>query len=255
MKAVMIAFSMYSRIPMPRFIWEEEDRKRAMCFFPMVGAVTGGLFFLVFLALSRAGAGDVFRAACLTAVPLLVTGGIHMDGFLDTCDARASYGDRERKLEILKDSHTGAFAVIWGVLYLLLSFAACTELGERQAAVVSLGFILSRSLSGFSVATFPEARKHGMLADFMRDAHKRLVAGVMIGYMVLAAGLMVLTGGLCGMAGILAAACVFFYYRRVAIGEFGGVTGDLAGYFLQLCELFMALAAVACGYLISGGNG
>lgn len=250
MKAVMIAFSMYSRIPMPRFLWEEEDRKRAMCFFPMVGAVTGGLFFLVFLALSRADAGDAFRAACLTAVPLLVTGGIHMDGFLDTCDARASYGDREKKLEILKDSHTGAFAVIWGVLYLLLSFAACAELGKRQAAVVSLGFILSRSLSGFSVVTFPEARKHGMLADFMRDAHKRLVAGVMIGYMALAAGLMVLVGGFCGVAGILAAACVFFHYRRMVIGEFGGVTGDLAGYFLQLCELFTALSAVACGYLI-----
>ena len=118
MKALLMAFSMYSRLPVPDFVWEEEDRKKAMCFFPLVGVLAGAVFFLVYLFMERSGAGPVFKGALLTAVPLLATGGIHMDGFLDTCDARASWGDREKKLQILKDTHAGAFAVTGGGLYL-----------------------------------------------------------------------------------------------------------------------------------------
>lgn len=107
MKALLMAFSMYSRLPVPDFVWEEEDRKKAMCFFPLIGVLAGAAFFLVYLFMERSGAGPVFKGAFLTAVPLLATGGIHMDGFLDTCDARASWGDREKKLQILKDTHAG----------------------------------------------------------------------------------------------------------------------------------------------------
>lgn len=250
MKALMIAFSMYSKIPMPQFVWEEKDRKRAMCFFPLVGVVTGSLFYLIFFLLESRGAGVFLQAAVLTAIPLLVTGGIHMDGFLDTCDARASYGDRERKLEILKDTHTGAFAVIGGGLYLLLYFAACTELTAETARVTAIGFMLSRALSGLAVVTFPEARKRGMLADFMRDTHKKAIALVMVFYGASGASLMVFAGREYGVVSVAAALGVFFYYRYVALKEFGGVTGDLAGYFLQLCELFMILTPAVSRYFI-----
>ena len=91
-----------------------------------------------------------------------------MDGFLDTCDARASWGDREKKLQILKDTHAGAFAVTGGGLYLLLYCGGCSELPVRGAAAVSAGFVLSRALSGLAAAVFPGAREHGMLADFMK---------------------------------------------------------------------------------------
>lgn len=245
MKSMMIAFSMYSRIPMPQFIWEEEDRKRAMCFFPLIGVVIGGVFRAVYGIMTASGTGLIFKAAVLTAVPIFITGGIHMDGFLDTCDARASYGDKKKKLEILKDTHTGAFAVIGGGLYLLLYFASCTELTGASASAAAAGFVLSRGLSGFAAATFPEARRQGMLADFMRDTHKKMVAGVMAVYIFLSVCFMVWAGGAFGIASACAAFLVFFYYRHTALKEFGGVTGDLAGYFLQLCELsFVFVPAV-----------
>ena len=190
MKALLIAFSMYSRLPVPDFIWEEEDRKKAMCFFPLVGVLAGAVFFLVYLFMERTGAGPLFKGALLTAVPLLATGGIHMDGFLDTCDARASWGDREKKLQILKDTHAGAFAVIGGGLYLLLYCGGCSELPVRGAAAVSAGFVLSRALSGLAAAVFPGAREHGMLADFMKDSRRRLVAASMVFYMAVSAGAM-----------------------------------------------------------------
>ena len=225
MRAAIIAFSMYSRIPMPMFEWKEEDMKYAMCFFPAIGAVIGAVFFGMYL-------------------PLFITGGIHMDGFMDTCDARASYGDREKKLGILKDTHTGAFAVIFGGLYLILYAAACTELDEGSVLLTAIGFILSRALSGLSTATFPEARKHGMLADFMKDARKKTVAVCMLVTFFLAAFLEVLFGGICGGVVVITTVLIFLWYRHMAVQEFGGVTGDLAGFFLQICELGILLAAV-----------
>lgn len=265
MKAFMIAFSMYSKIPMPRFEWEERDRKAAFCFFPMVGAAVGIIFYLVFCMLEFLQTGPLLKGAFLAAVPIFVTGGIHMDGFLDTCDARASYGDRKKKLEILKDSHTGAFAILYGILYFFLLSGAYGELDRTGAQILSAGFILSRSLSGLAVAVLPGAREHGMLADFTRDSNKVLTARVMIGYFICSAAVMIgfgaLSGG--GAAGgqavfsgnllvfqvlppglmITAAVLSWIYYRHMALKEFGGVTGDLAGFFLQICELMMALAA------------
>lgn len=244
MRSAIIAFSMYSRIPMPMFEWKEEDMKYAMCFFPAIGAVIGLVFYTVYRLLSLILPGSVLSAGILLAVPLFITGGIHMDGFVDTCDARASYGDREKKLAILKDTHTGAFAVIFGALYLILYAAACMELESDTAILVSVGFVISRSLSGLSTVTFPEARKHGMLADFMKDAKKKTVAVCMSLIFLLAAGAEVFLGGFVGIAIVLMAVILFFWYRHMAVREFGGVTGDLAGFFLQICELGMLLAAV-----------
>lgn len=245
MRAVIIAFSMYSRIPMPMFMWEEEDRKRALWFFPLIGAVIGIVFYSVYRILDCIGTGAVFRAACLTAVPVLITGGIHLDGFLDTCDARASCGDREKKLEILKDSNSGAFAVTGGILYLLFYFAACTELTAHTAAACSVTFVMSRALSGFGVCTLPEARKHGMLADFIRDMRKRKAAVIMLSYFAVAVLILFnISGVIPAFAVVLVSCTVFLYYRVMAIREFGGVTGDLAGFFLQICELALLFTVV-----------
>ena len=244
MRAAFIAFSMYSRIPMPMFEWKEEDMKYAMCFFPAIGMVIGAVFYGMFLLLSWLLPGSFLAAGILLAVPIFITGGIHMDGFMDTCDARASYGDREKKLAILKDTHTGAFAVIFGALYLILYAAACMELDRETAVLVSIGFLISRSLSGLSTVTFPEARKHGMLADFMKDARKKTVAVCMLVIFFMTAFLELLFGGICGGVVVITTVLIFLWYRHMAVQEFGGVTGDLAGFFLQICELGILLAAV-----------
>ncbi len=244
MRAAIIAFSMYSQIPMPMLEWKEEDMKYAMCFFPAIGAVIGTAFYGMYLLLSKLFPGSFLSAGILLSIPILITGGIHMDGFMDTCDARASYGDREKKLAILKDTHTGAFAVIFGTLYLILYTAACMELDRGTAVLVSVGFVISRSLSGLSTVIFPEARKHGMLADFMKDAKKKTVAVWMVIIFLAAAVLELFLGGMNGVIVLAVVALIFLYYRHMAVKEFGGVTGDLAGFFLQVCELGILFAAV-----------
>ena len=104
-----VAFAMYSKIPMPPADWEKENMKYALCFFPWVGLAVGAVSAVLFWLLQQIGAGSMLRAAVLTAVPVLVTGGIHLDGYLDTMDALSSWREKQRRLEILKDPHAGAF--------------------------------------------------------------------------------------------------------------------------------------------------
>ena len=101
LQTIAVAFAMFSALPVPQFEWNEKNMRYAMCAFPLIGLVCGGLWCLCgVLPLP-----ELTRAAAFCLVPVAVTGGIHLDGYADTSDALSSYGDREKKLEILKDSH------------------------------------------------------------------------------------------------------------------------------------------------------
>lgn len=130
----LIAISMYSRLPVPQVEWTDERMRHVMCFFPVVGVIEGlclgGWFLLADRIWKLSLTATVLWGA---AIPLLVTGGIHMDGFMDTMDALCSYGDREKKLQILKDPHLGAFAVISAITYMLLYTGALYEFGPKPA--------------------------------------------------------------------------------------------------------------------------
>lgn len=161
-----------------------------------------------------------------------------MDGLLDVIDARASHGDKEKKLEILKDPHTGAFAIIGCGVYLLLYAALFGEIKPHIIPACSMVFIMCRGLSGLSVVTFPMAKTSGLAAAFSDSAKKKAVGIVMIGYVIGAEfGIWYLGGQAAAVVSGLAALLVYGYYYIMAKREFGGITGDLAGYFLQICEL------------------
>ena len=237
-----IAFSMYSKIPMPRVQWTKESMQYAFCFFPLVGAVEGALLWIVgWILFPLRDGGQISAlvpAVCLTLLPLLVTGGIHMDGFLDTSDARHSYGDPEKKLAILKDPHTGAFAVISALCYILWSTALWSAADLTVLPEMACTMVLSRTLSGLSVTIGKGARKDGLAAAFRESAKQRAVWSSTGIYIALCVIFLLLVSGIVPLILlIMTAAVVFSYYLYMAGKEFGGITGDLAGYFLQVFEL------------------
>lgn len=247
-RSMVLAFSMFSRIPVPRVQWNEENMKYSLCFFPLIGVVIGALELLALRVCTALNTGAFFQGAVLCAVPVLVTGGIHMDGFCDTTDALSSRQSRERKLEILKDSHTGAFAVICTALYFLLYAGALSEVDSmRRAGLLAAGFVLSRSLSGLALVLFKSARKDGTLHAFSSAAHKRTVFCVLLGYILVSFGGLFYFAPLTGLLALLAGGAVFGCYGVVAYRQFGGITGDLAGWFLQCFELVFALTVVLGG--------
>lgn len=231
---------MYSRIPVPHVEWKEENRRYALCFFPLVGAVIGGLLLLWRWVCTWLGFGQLLFAGGAAALPLLVTGGIHLDGFADVTDARASCADREKRLAILSDPHIGAFAAMQVGMYLIMQTAFFSEITElRMAALMGCGFMLSRILSALTAVTFRSAKNSGTLQSFVRPAHKRHTIFALCCLMLLIAGGMLALHPVSGGCCLLAASGVLLHYRRSAYLHFGGVTGDTAGWFLQLCEIWM----------------
>ena len=165
-----------------------------------------------------------------------------MDGFTDTKDALSSYKGKEKKLEILKDPHIGAFAVIHLLSYLLLAlgFASVIE-GTKAVVAVSAAFFLSRCLSGLSVIHFPGAKKEGSLYTEADTSGAKVVSiGLVIQMLLVVTALFIYSG----MNGILVtAACLlmFLYYYLMSRRQFGGITGDLAGYFVCMAELWSVI--------------
>ena len=214
---------MFSALPMPQFDWNEKNMRYALCAFPLVGVVCGALWCVCGVLPLPAAA----RAAGFCLVPVWVTGGIHLDGYADTCDALSSYGDTAKKLEILKDPHCGAFAVIRLCSYFAAYFAlcGCVAFTPRVGVLWTLALVGERALSGLAVAAFPLAKNTGLAHTFATAADRVRVRQV------------------------LAAGCVFARYYVVAKNQFGGVTGDLAGWFLQKCEIWMLAALAACQWL------
>ena len=237
LRSCAIAFSTYSRIPMPMVEWNEKNMRHTLAFFPLVGAAVGAVFWGAGALCGLLDAGPILRAGVLTAVPALVTGGIHLDGYCDTVDALASHASREKKLVILKDSSAGAFAVIWCCVWFLAYFSLLTE--AKSLPTLAAGFVLSRALSARAIERLPSARA-GMGAALKSGS--RFPWWVLAVYLVLCGGAVWLWGE--PLAALAAAALFYFYYKSMAMRQFGGFTGDLAGWFLQVCELVILAAVV-----------
>lgn len=251
-KSIAVAFSIYSIIPMPKFVWASEDMEYHLIFFPWVGGVTGLAEWFWMWIVRKAGIGVPAFAAVGVVIPLLITGGFHMDGYLDTMDAVHSWKPEKEKLKIMEDPHIGAFAVVWAGILLLLSYVGTSELRvEKICASWCWIFFLSRTLSGIGVITIPSAKKDGMLQTFADTAKRRAVLSVLGIELVVCAGFMTGCGGVSGIIMMAAGILCFLWYRAWSLRKFGGITGDLAGFFVCVSELFMTLTGGILSVILS----
>lgn len=237
LKGLVIAFASYTRIPMPQVDWSAENRRWSMCFFPLIGVVVGGLIWLWLALCDGLHIGPFLRGAIGTVLPLLVTGGIHMDGFMDVTDAMSSWQTKEKRLEILKDSHVGAFAVIACGAYLLLTAGLLSECTAAQGLGLTAAFVLSRSMSAYAMVALPQAKKQGMLADNARNADHHRVRLASWGWFAAAAVAAACGLGWYGLALPAGALACLGWYAHRAKKYFGGISGDQAGWYVQVTEL------------------
>ncbi len=244
-ETIAVAFSMYSALPMPQFAWNSRNMKYALCAFPLIGLVIGGAELLITAIGQALPLPPLLMAALLCLCPVALTGGIHLDGYCDTCDALASHAAPEKKQEILKDPHIGSFAVIRLVSYQLFSFALWASLLRVSPVPILLLFVLSRTMSGLAVCSFPLAKSSGLAYLFAEAADKKNVRRILLFILTICCVGLIALGGMEGAAALLAAGLTFADYYRVARKHFGGLSGDLAGWFLQRCELWMLLAICA----------
>lgn len=245
-KACIIALGTYSKLPVPYFEWKEEDMRYSICFFPIAGVLAGAAQWLWLWLCNKYGTGDMAKAAAVIIINILITGGIHIDGYMDTMDALHSYQPAGRKLEILKDAHIGAFAVIMFVAYVMVYIGVIPEISYNIIPLFASTFVFSRILSGLSVVIFKSAKKEGMLYAFSKPAQRKTVCAVLVIELLFAAAVLFYFYNIKAAVVIGVMLAVFVYYRYKSYKEFGGITGDIAGWFLCLCEM---AGTIACAFI------
>lgn len=240
LKSIAAAFGMYSVLPAPYVDWNPSSLRYVLWAFPLIGLVCAGSWWLIALIPLN----DLLRGAALFLAPLLITGGIHLDGYLDVYDALASHGSVADRVRILHDPAVGAFAVIHLAIYAVASVALCATLVPTVPALGCLGavFVLSRALVACSLATRPVIEGSSLARRFAEEADRRGLRWFSAILVILCGGVQVMSatwlGGICFAAALLACAwCLSVAQRR-----FGGLSGDLCGWMLVKVE-FWSLAA------------
>lgn len=216
--------------------WHDDDFSRSVPYFPLVGLVMGVFMGAVNYGLVYLKTPALMRAVMLVLAELIIIGALMYDGFMDTSDGVFSARNRERMLEIMKDSHVGSNAVIALVCLVLLKVAAYTSLAPHKLtyAFVAL-FVCTRTFMVSYIVNYPYARKTGIGHMFKAYAKPA--------YTYIAFGLCIALVYACGLPYLYTAVGTFIICQGIAQflkGQLGGLTGDTYG-FLTECGVVIYL--------------
>ncbi|MCH8869085.1 MAG: adenosylcobinamide-GDP ribazoletransferase [Chloroflexi bacterium] len=212
----------------------------ARAYFPLVGLILGGILAVLDLVLRPVLPALLLSTVLVTAL-IVLTRALHMDGFMDSCDALLGGFTRERRLEILKDPHVGAFAVIGVVVLLLIQVTALADIPDHTRAFVLVLFpCLARWGILLSMDLFPYVRHQGLGTAFQSGRRAWQLA---LGFVTaLAAG--VLLVGVMGIVLMALASAVAWGLGWWASSLLGGVTGDIYGAINEVSEAAVLVLAV-----------
>ena len=206
-----MCWGMFCAIPNPVRRWDEGCYRQMLLCLPFLGGMLGLIWAGIGFLLVRISAPGPIFALCMTAAPWCLTGFIHLDGFMDCSDAVLSRRDRARRIEILKDSHVGSFAVICLVLLALTGYSVWScpvESGKLWA--LPLLCAAARGASAAAVLGFAPLESSGALGVWVPGQ-----------------------GILAPLSAAVAAGVVILLLRR----NLGGMSGDISGAAITLAEL------------------
>lgn len=237
--ALMMAWGTYLAIPCPKKVWDDAMRPWQIVWLPMIGLIVGVIWAVCAGLFVHWGFTGLLAAAILTAVPFLVTGFFHLDGFLDCCDAILSRRDLETRQKILKDSRVGAFAVVCAILLFLFSFAALAdcEFSYIWRALLLIP-VVTRCMAGVAVESFAPMRTSQYAGTFEAGKTKRqrtVLLGMYLAVM-LAVFVFLFSRPSCALA-VAWAGLTTILSCRLARKNLGGMSGDIAGFSITLGEL------------------
>ena len=216
---------------------------RSVGFYALVGLLFGGI-----LALIDLGLGLVFpipvRSALLLVFWVVLTGGLHLDGFLDSCDGLLGGFTPESRMEIMRDERVGAFGLAGGVLLFLILYSALSAISIDRWAVLILAPLLGRWGISLAVILFPYARQSGLGKDIKDNAGR---VELILGTVTTAAAIVVVAVILHSAApfiALLTAIIVFVCSIWFILRRIPGMTGDTYGAINMLVEAGALLAFV-----------
>lgn len=233
LKAFAMCQSMFCAIPFPWNIWQENARDKMLLFLPVVGLEIGFLWTVLAWVCKETALPRLVTGLILSVYPFLVTGFLHLDGYMDVTDAVRSCRSLERRREILKDSHVGAFAVIGCVLLMISQFALMASAPEKADHRILL-FVpaVSRCCSALAVTSL-KPMSTSQYADQRKPKIHLVVLLLMLALFTAAAFC------LCGKYGFAICGCLagFGLALRKGYRSLEGMSGDISGYALTIGEL------------------
>ena len=250
MTAFLMCWQMFLWIPCPSTKWDDKKQKEMLLWLPVVGLIVGGLWYIVYFLFDMYGKGiGPVAAAVLTVLPWLVTGFMHLDGYMDCTDAALYFGSKERKIEILKDSHVGSFAVIAAVMLGVLQYAALFQIGVnapgfRDMLVLIFVPALTRCCSIENLFWLKSLSTSEYANMEMKEKRRYRIIPVLEGLVFLAAIFLLCrpTMLFAVLIGITAEEFIIIYLRK----NLGGFSGDVSGAAITAGELACLIAMAFC---------
>jgi len=256
-KGFLIDIQFFTAIPFRRELpMDKEHLKKAVQAFPLVGLVQGIIYSAVsYLCLEFTPFSHLASAFLLWLATILLTGGIHLDGWMDASDAFFSYQDQEKRLEIMKDPRTGAFGVLSILVLLscrfLFIYESIANVENVLFIIIALIPFLSKSVMGVLLLTVKTAKNEGLGALFQNAAKPQSLWLYTI-YLLCILILVSFFNNEFFIIGtlILISACCIFLFRRKAVKWFGGITGDVLGAAVEGTELILWMTVWLLHYFV-----
>ena len=238
------AVQFLTSIPLPgRYEASPEQLGRATAYFPVVGLVIGliltGLNWLLSLILPAA----VVNALLIAAL-VIITGALHLDGFVDTCDGIAGHKPVEDRWKVMRDSRAGAFGIVGVVILLLVKYVSLDNIPPVfMTAILLFMPVVSRWAMVYALYTYTYAHQSGLGTAFKQATHWQQFTAATVLTLVVAGALFPLFS----MAGFIIIFSVWiittalaFYLRR----KFAGLTGDTYGFINEVAEVTVLILAI-----------
>jgi adenosylcobinamide-GDP ribazoletransferase len=237
MRSFFVALQFLTRLPTPQRPIRPESFGTSMRWFPIVGALLGAILAVADAAMTPFWSVEI-RSIGLVVLAIALTGALHMDGLMDSCDALLAFTSPDRRLEIMRDSRVGSFAIVGAATVLLLKYAAILSLPDssRGLAFILMG-TLSRWAMVYATVRYPCARPDGLAYAFKSAADWRVLA-----FATLTTVLLCALSGWAGMAAFMLAWAVTVSFVRYAMSKVPGLTGDLYGALSEIVEIAVAVA-------------
>jgi adenosylcobinamide-GDP ribazoletransferase len=228
-----IAILFLTRIPLPQIKLDDEKLQYSTIYFPLVGFVMGILYVGIYrLGLTiwpnHVVCGIVFTAS------VILTGGIHIDGFADTMDGLLCHGSREMKLVAMKDSCIGSYGALGVAMLILLKYLFLSSISGKFIIPALLNFsVVGRWIITFTLTFFPYIRDNGLGKAFSGAGSKKYF----IASSAMALAIIYFTAGLYGLITSSIAYMMCYIFIIYVVKSIGGVTGDTYGAVSELGEL------------------
>ena len=226
---------------------DSQDVGRSLRYFPAVGLILGiiiSLLYRLLIFFLPSNQADLLMVIAL----LLLTGGLHFDGFLDSCDGLFGYRTPERRLEIMRDSRVGSFGVAGGWVLLTLKYISLLNVpGDLKIAALLLAPMLGRWALVNAVVLFPYGRESGLGTVYKQHTTRRelILATLAVALIV---GLVLRVWGI--VLGLLVWVLTILLGKWVMTKLPAGLTGDSYGFVAEFCEMAVWFVLAAAATLI-----